>query len=201
MAQYVFRITYASSQVWKTLQRLHSQHEAREKILALNLYLRKKAKKPGFVRAKVEGELRTAPRLRVGDERPGGMQVQDRGEVIAKAHEVAEGPHDDAEFLARLAVRLGDAQLAGHGIAFVDDVLLERKLEFVAVDFCAPVFRLVLRQSCLARRARRNVGYRILLHMGSHRQQVSPDAVGIRPLGVKLNAYSPSPAGSGCSWW
>ena len=144
MAQYVFRITYASSQVWKTLQRLHSQHEAREKILALYLYLRKKAKKPSFVRAKVEGEFRTAPRLRVGDGRPGGMQVQDRDELIAKAHEVAEGPHDDAEFLARLAVRLGDAQLAGHGIAFVDDVLLERKLEFVAVDFCAPVFRLVL---------------------------------------------------------
>ena len=34
----------------------------------------------------------------------------------------------------------------------------------------------------LARGVRRNVGYRILLHMRSHRQQVSPDAVGIRPL-------------------
>lgn len=106
-------------------QRLHSQHEAREKIFALNLYLRKKAKKPSFVRAKVEGEFRAAPRFRVGDERPDGMQVQDRGEVIAKAHEVAEGPHDYAEFLTRLTVRLGDAQLAGNGIAFVDDVLLE----------------------------------------------------------------------------
>ncbi len=53
------------------------------------------------------------------------MQVQDRGEVIAKAHEVPEGPHDDAEFLTRLAVRLNDAQPAGHGIAFLDDVLLE----------------------------------------------------------------------------
>ena len=75
------------------------------------------------------------------------MQVQDRDELIAKAHEVAEGPHDYAEFLTRLAVRLGDAQLAGNGIAFVDDVLLERKLEFVAVDFCAPVFRLALQRS------------------------------------------------------
>jgi hypothetical protein len=101
------------------------KHEAREKILALNLYLRKKAKKPGFVRAKVEGKFRTATRIRVGDERPRGMQVEDRGEIIAKAHEVAEGPHDHAEFLTRLAVRLGDAQLAGNGIALADDVLLE----------------------------------------------------------------------------
>jgi hypothetical protein len=101
------------------------KHEAREEIFALNLYLRKKAKKPGSLRAKVEGEFRTAPRFRVGDERPGGMQVQDRREVIAKAHEVAEGSHDYAEFLTRLAVRLGDAQLAGNGIAFADDVLLE----------------------------------------------------------------------------
>src|SRR6188472_2994237 len=124
-AQYAFRITYGSSQPGKMLQRMHSQHEAREKIFALNLYLRKKAKKPSFVRAKVEGEFRTAPRFRVGDGRPGGMQVQDRDELIAKAHEVAEGPHDYAEFLTRLAVRLGDAQLAGNGIAFVDDVLLE----------------------------------------------------------------------------
>ena len=125
VAQYAFRITYGSSQPGKTLQRMHSQHEAREKIFALNLYLRKKAKKPSFVRAKVEGEFRTAPRFRVGDGRPGGMQVQDRDELIAKAHEVAEGPHDYAEFPTRLAVRLGDAQLAGNGIALVDDVLLE----------------------------------------------------------------------------
>ena len=101
------------------------KHEAREKILALNLYLRKKAKEPCLVRAKVEGEFRTAPRIGVGYERPGGMQMQDRGEVIAKAHEVAEGSHDDAEFLTRLAVRLRDAQLAGNGIAFLDDLLLE----------------------------------------------------------------------------
>jgi hypothetical protein len=53
------------------------------------------------------------------------MQVQDRGEVIAEAHEVPEGPHDDAELLTRLAIRLGDAQLAGNGIAFLDNVLLE----------------------------------------------------------------------------
>jgi len=85
VAQYAFRITYRSSQAGKTLQRLHSQHEAREKIFALNLYLRKKAKKPSFVRAKVEGEFRTASRFRVGDGRPGGMQVQDRDELIAKA--------------------------------------------------------------------------------------------------------------------
>src|SRR5436190_3269283 len=182
VAQYAFWITYGSSQPGKTLQRMHSQHEAREKIFALNLYLRKKAKKPSFVRAKVEGEFRTAPRFRVGDGRPGGMQVQDRDEIIAKAHEVAEGPHDYAEFPTRLAVRLGDAQLAGNGIAFVDDILLERKLEFIAVDFCVPVFRLVLRQFCLTPRARRNVSYRILLHMRSHRPQVSPDAVGSRPL-------------------
>src|SRR5215475_12663007 len=120
MAQYAFRIMYGSSQAGKTL-RLHSQHEAREKIFALNLYLRKKPKKPRSVRAKVEGEFRTAPRFRVGDGRPGGMQVQDRDEIIAKAHEVAEGPHDYAEFPTRLAVRLGDAQLAGNGIAFADD--------------------------------------------------------------------------------
>lgn len=101
------------------------KHEAREEVFALNFYLRKKAKQPGLVRAKVEGEFRTAPRLGVGDERPGGMQVQDRGEVTAKAHKVAEGPHDDAEFLTRLAAGLGDAQLAGNGIAFADDVLLE----------------------------------------------------------------------------
>src|SRR5215468_4611833 len=124
-AQYAFRITYGSSQPGKTLQRMHSQHEAREKIFALNLYLRKKANKPSFFRAKVEGEFRTTPRFRVGDGRPGGMQVQDRDELIAKAREVAEGPHDYAEFPTRLAVRLGDAQLAGNGIAFVDDVLLE----------------------------------------------------------------------------
>jgi hypothetical protein len=60
VAQYAFRSTYASSQAGKTLQRLHSQHEAREKIFVLNLYLRKKAKNPGFVRAKVEGEFRAA---------------------------------------------------------------------------------------------------------------------------------------------
>src|SRR6516165_5289038 len=91
-AQYAFRITYGSSQSGKTSQRMHSQHEAREKIFALNLYLRKKANKPSFVRAKVEGEFRTTPRFRVGDGRPGGRQVQDRDELIAKAHEVAEGP-------------------------------------------------------------------------------------------------------------
>ena len=124
-AQYVFRITYGSSQAGKTLQRMHSHHEAREKIFAVNPYLRKKANKPSFVRAKVEGEFRTTPCFRVGDGRPGGMQVQDRDELIAKAHEVAEGPHDYSEFPTRLAVRLGDAQLAGNGIAFVDDVLLE----------------------------------------------------------------------------
>jgi hypothetical protein len=44
-------MTYATSQAGKTLQRLHSQHEAREKIFAFNLYLRKKAKKPSFVQA------------------------------------------------------------------------------------------------------------------------------------------------------
>ena len=81
MAQYAFRITYGSSQPGKTLPRMHSQHEAREKIFALNLYLRKKAKKPSFVRAKVKGEFRTAPRFRVGDGRPGGMQVQREEEM------------------------------------------------------------------------------------------------------------------------
>jgi len=49
------------------LERLYSQHEPREKIFALNLYLRKKAKKSGFVRAKIEGEFRPAPRFGVGD--------------------------------------------------------------------------------------------------------------------------------------
>src|SRR5215470_12126782 len=82
-AQYALRITYGRSQPAKTLQRMHSQHEAREKIFAVNLYLRKKANKPSFVRAKVEGEFRTTPRFRVGDGRPGGMQVQDRDELIA----------------------------------------------------------------------------------------------------------------------
>jgi hypothetical protein len=57
----------ASSQAGETLQRLYSQHEPREKIFALNLYLRKKAKKSGFVRAKIEGEFRPAPRFGVGD--------------------------------------------------------------------------------------------------------------------------------------
>src|SRR5215831_12141827 len=65
-AQYALRITYGSSQPAKTLQRMHSQHEAREKIFAVNLHLSKKANKPSFVRAKVEGEFRTAPRFRVG---------------------------------------------------------------------------------------------------------------------------------------
>ena len=53
------------------------------------------------------------------------MQVQDRCEIVAKTHEVAECPHHNAESLARSAVRLRDAQLAGNGIAFVDDVLIE----------------------------------------------------------------------------
>ena len=53
------------------------------------------------------------------------MQVQDRGEVIAKAHEVAKGSHDYAEFPTRLAIDLGDAQLAGHGDSFVNGFLLE----------------------------------------------------------------------------
>jgi len=53
------------------------------------------------------------------------MEVQDRGEVIAKAHEVAECPHNYAEFPARLAVWSGDTQLAGNGVALADDVLLE----------------------------------------------------------------------------
>ena len=104
---------------------MHSQHEARKKIFALNLYLRKKAKKPSLVRAKVEGEFRTAPRFRVGDERPSGMQVQDRGEVIAKPYEVREGPHDYAEFVTRLTIELGDAQLAGDSDSFVDEFFLE----------------------------------------------------------------------------
>ena len=73
---------------------MHSQHEAREKIFALNLYLRKKAKKPRPVRAKIEGEFRAAARFGVSDKRPDGMQVQDAGEVIAKAHEMSEGSHD-----------------------------------------------------------------------------------------------------------
>ena len=107
------------------MQRLHLQHEAREKIFAVNLYLRKKAKRPGFVRAKIEGEFGAAARFGVGDERPDGMQVQDGGEVIAKPHEVPEGPHDYAEFVTRLTVGLGDAQLAGNGVSFVDEFLLE----------------------------------------------------------------------------
>jgi hypothetical protein len=37
-----------------------------------------------------------------GDERPDGMQVQDGGEVIAKAHEVPEGPYDYPEFAREL---------------------------------------------------------------------------------------------------
>ena len=53
------------------------------------------------------------------------MQVQDRGEVIAKPYEVREGPHDYAEFVTRLTVKLGDAQLAGDGDSFVDEFLLE----------------------------------------------------------------------------
>ena len=101
------------------------KHEAREEIFAVNPYLRKKAEKPGLLRAKVEGEFRTTPRFRVRDQRPGGMQVQDRGEVVAKAHEVTKGPHDYAEFLTRLAVRPGDTQLAGDGVALADNVLLE----------------------------------------------------------------------------
>ena len=107
------------------MQRLHSQHEPREKIFALNLYLRKKAKKPCPVRAKVEGEFRAAARFGVGDERPDGMQVQDGGEVIAKPHEVPEGPHDYPEFVTRLTVGLGDAQLAGNGVSFMDEFLLK----------------------------------------------------------------------------
>ena len=71
---------------------MHSQHEPREKIFVLNLYLRKKANKPGFVRAKVEAEFRAVARFGVGDERPDGMQVQDRGEVIAKPYEVRRRP-------------------------------------------------------------------------------------------------------------
>ena len=85
------------------------KHEAREVVFALDPHLRKKPKQTGLLRPKVKREFRTAARFQVGDERPGGMQVQDGGEVIAKAHEVAEGPHDDAELLTRLAVRLGDA--------------------------------------------------------------------------------------------
>jgi hypothetical protein len=53
------------------------------------------------------------------------MQVQDGGVVIAKPHEVPEGPHDYAEFVTRLTVGLGDAQLAGNGVSFVDEFLLE----------------------------------------------------------------------------
>ena len=45
-----------------------------------------------------------------------------------------------------------------------------------------PGLRFVLGQFPWARRVRRNVGYRILLHMRSHWQQVSPDAVAIRSL-------------------
>ena len=107
------------------MQRLYSQHEAGKIIFALDLYLGKKAKKPGFVRAKVEGEFRPAPRFGVGDERPDRMQVKDGDEVIAKAHEVPEGAHDYSEFVTRLTVGLGDAQLASNRVSFVDDFLLE----------------------------------------------------------------------------
>jgi hypothetical protein len=107
------------------LQRLYSQHEAREKIFALNLYLRKEAKKPGFVRTKIEGKFRAAPRFGVGDERSHRMQVQDGGGVIAKPHEVPEGAHDYSEFVTWLTVGLGDTQLAGDGVSFVDDLLFE----------------------------------------------------------------------------
>lgn len=117
--------TWASSQAGETLQRLYSQHEAREEIFALDLYLRKKAKKPGFVRAKIEGEFRAASRFGVGDERPDRMQVQDGGGIIAKTHEVPEGAHDYSEFVTRLTVGLGDAQLAGDSLSFADDFLLE----------------------------------------------------------------------------
>ncbi len=78
---------------------MHSQHEAREKIFAVNLYLRKKANKPSLVRAKVEGEFRTAPRFRVGDGRPGGMQVQDRDELIAKPAKWPKAPMTTPSFL------------------------------------------------------------------------------------------------------
>jgi hypothetical protein len=43
------------------------------------------------------------------------MQVRDGGEVIAKVHEVPEGAHDYTEFVTRLTVGLGDAQLASTG--------------------------------------------------------------------------------------
>ena len=107
------------------MQLLYSQHEAGKIIFALDLYLRKKAKKPGFVRAKIKGELRPASRSGVGDERPEWMQVQDGGEVIAKTHEVPEGAHDYSESVTRLTVGLGDAQLAGNGVSLVDEFLLE----------------------------------------------------------------------------
>jgi hypothetical protein len=107
------------------LQRLHSQHEAREKIFALNLYLRKKAKMPGFVRAKVEEEFRTAARFGIGNQRTDRMQMQDRGEVVAKAHEVPKRAHYYCEFVTRLTIGLGDAQLAGNSLSFVDEFFVE----------------------------------------------------------------------------
>ena len=94
---------------------MHSQHEAREKIFVLNLYLRKKANKPSFVRAKVEGSsgpLRASGSVMGG---PVGCRCRTVTNSSPKPTKCAEGPHDYAEFLTRLAVRLGDAQLAGNG--------------------------------------------------------------------------------------
>jgi hypothetical protein len=107
------------------LEGLHSQHEPREKIFAVNLYLCKKAKNAGCVRAKAEGKFGAAARLSICDERTDRMQVQDAAEVIAKTDEMPERAHNDLKFVTWLTIGLGDAQLASNSIPFADQLFLE----------------------------------------------------------------------------
>jgi hypothetical protein len=108
------------SQRLPTFQRLDLEQETREKIFAVNSYLREKTKQSGFVRAKVERQFRAAARLLVGNERSDRMQMEDGREVVAETHEVPKRAHYDAEFITRLTIGLGDAQLAGNRFFFVD---------------------------------------------------------------------------------
>ena len=72
---------------------MHSQHEPREKIFVLNLYLRKKANKPSFVRAKVESGVQDRSRASGSVMRgPIGCRCRTVTKSSPKPYEVARRP-------------------------------------------------------------------------------------------------------------
>src|SRR4029077_11769974 len=102
------------------------------------------------------------------------MEVKDSQEVRAKPNEMPECAHHHTELPARLTAGLRNAYFARNGFPFVNQLLFEPEIEFVAVNFNVPVLWLVPSQLTLQRGGRWDIGDRILLHTCLHRHQIRP---------------------------